>query len=161
MPSQKTLAEFNWREIAALTLLSRAMDKIEETRLVPEKKVLYQFSARGHEMAQIILGSLLDHKHDGVGAYYRSRPILLSLGLDPVDAVAGPLAQSGGYSDGRDIGVVCNLPADGKHPCVLPMCGDVGVTIYPGFRLGTGNRISAHRSQGQILPGRDRRGPRW
>ena len=38
----------DWAEVARLVLTSRAMDELEETRLVPEKKVLYQFSARGH-----------------------------------------------------------------------------------------------------------------
>ncbi len=131
MPAATDITGFDWKKITELTFLSRAMDHVEETRLVPEKKVLYQFSARGHEVAQIILGSLLNHPHDAVGAYYRSRPMLLTLGLDPEDAVAGPLARSGGYSDGRDIGVVCNLPASGKAACVLPMCGDVGSQYTP------------------------------
>ena len=58
---------FDWRRIARLVLVSRAIDELEETRLVPEKKVLYQFSARGHDLAQVMLGSLLNHPHDGVG----------------------------------------------------------------------------------------------
>ena len=131
MPSDTDIPGFDWKKITELTFMSRAMDDIEETRLVPEKKVLYQFSARGHDMAQIILGSLLTNPHDAVGAYYRSRPMLLALGLDPEDAVAGPLARSGGYSDGRDIGVVCNLPSTGHGACVLPMCGDVGSQYTP------------------------------
>ncbi|MFM1847957.1 MAG: hypothetical protein RL417_1431, partial [Pseudomonadota bacterium] len=81
----------DWRRVAYLTLASRALDHIEETKLVPEKKVLYQFSARGHDVAQIILGALLTHPHDGVGAYYRSRPVLLSLGLSLEDAFSSPM----------------------------------------------------------------------
>jgi 2-oxoisovalerate dehydrogenase E1 component len=61
----------DWKRVAYLTLASRRIDDIEENRLVPEKEVLYQFSARGHEMAQIILGQLLTHPHDAAGAYYR------------------------------------------------------------------------------------------
>src|ERR1051325_5201352 len=77
---------FDWRQIAYHVLVSRAIDDAEELTnknkaTVPrEHLVLYQFSARGHDVAQIILGSLIDHKHDAVSAYYRSRPILLSLG---------------------------------------------------------------------------------
>src|SRR5678815_4521714 len=120
----------DWRRVLYLCLASRALDDIEETRLVPEGKVLYQFSARGHEMAQVILGSLVDHPHDAVGAYYRSRPMLLTLGLSLEDAFAAPMGKSGGFSNGRDIGVVCNLPkADG--PMVLPMSGDVGSQYTP------------------------------
>src|SRR5271167_13830 len=84
----------DWRRIAYTTLVSRALDDVEESTnrnkaTVPrEHLVLYQFSARGHEMAQIILGSMLDRPHDGVGAYYRSRPLLLSLGLGIEDAFA-------------------------------------------------------------------------
>jgi 2-oxoisovalerate dehydrogenase E1 component len=36
----------DWWRVAYLVNLSRALDHMEETRLVPEKKVLYQFSAR-------------------------------------------------------------------------------------------------------------------
>lgn len=121
--------EFDWKRVARLVLTSRTMDRIEETELYP-KKVLYQFSARGHDLAQVLLGSLLTHKYDAAGAYYRSRPLLVTLGLDIEDALAGPLAMSGGFSDGRDIGVVCNFPnPDGCS--VLPMSGDVGSQYTP------------------------------
>ncbi len=130
MASQDINPHFDWRRIARLVFASRAMDDVEEHELVPHKKVLYQFSARGHELAQILLGSLLTHPHDGVGAYYRSRPLLLSLGLDFEDALAAPMGKSGGYSDGRDIGVVCNMPSKGGAT-VLPMAGDVGSQYTP------------------------------
>jgi hypothetical protein len=71
--------DFDWRRVAFLTLVSRAMDKLEEERLVPERKVLYQFSARGHDMAQVMLGTRLSHRRDAAGGYYRSRPLLLAL----------------------------------------------------------------------------------
>ncbi len=120
----------DWKRVLYFSLASRALDHIEESRLVPEQKVQYQFSARGHEVAQVILGSLLDHPHDAVSAYYRSRPILLTLGLSLEDAFAGPMGKSGGFSNGRDIGVVCNLPRpDGA--IVLPMSGDVGSQYTP------------------------------
>jgi 2-oxoisovalerate dehydrogenase E1 component len=122
--------EFDWKRVAYVALASRAIDDIEEKRLVPEKRVLYQFSARGHEVSQAIMAGFLRHQGDAVGAYYRSRPILLSLGLSLEDAFASPMAKSGGFSDGRDIGVVCNLPSrDG--PSVLPMSGDVGSQFTP------------------------------
>jgi 2-oxoisovalerate dehydrogenase E1 component len=120
----------DWERVLYLTTVSRFLDDTEENRLVPEKKVLYQFSARGHEVAQIILGQHLTHQHDAVGAYYRSRPLLLSLGLSFADAFASPMGKSGGFSDGRDIGVVCNLP-NHNGPVVLPMSGDVGSQYTP------------------------------
>jgi 2-oxoisovalerate dehydrogenase E1 component len=116
--------------------VSRALDDIEEStnrnraNVPREHVVLYQFSARGHDVPQVILGSLIDHKHDAVSAYYRSRPALLALGLTIDDALGSPLGRAGGFSDGRDIGVVCNLPSrDG--PVVLPMSGDVGSQYTP------------------------------
>lgn len=120
----------DWKRIAYLTLASRAIDDLEETRLLPEKKVLYQFSARGHDVSELIFAAFIDHQYDGVGAYYRSRPILLSLGLSLEDAIAAPMGKSGGFSDGRDIGVVCNLPSRNKQ-VVLPMSGDVGSQFTP------------------------------
>jgi 2-oxoisovalerate dehydrogenase E1 component len=138
----------DWRAIAYNTLVSRALDDAEETTnrnrtSVPrEHLVLYQFSARGHDMAQSILGSMLDHQHDGVGAYYRSRPLLLSVGLTIEDALASPLGRSGGFSDGRDIGVVCNLP-NRNGAVVLPMSGDVGSQYTPA--AGWAQAITYHR----------------
>ena len=55
----KVSANVEWRSVARLVLTSREMDRLEEEELVPAKKVLYQFSARGHDMAQVILGLML------------------------------------------------------------------------------------------------------
>ncbi|MEO8448584.1 MAG: transketolase C-terminal domain-containing protein [Gemmatimonadota bacterium] len=135
-------ASIDWKRVYYHTLVSRSLDEIEETRLVPQKKVAYQFSARGHDVAQAILGSLLTHPHDGIGAYYRSRPLLLTLGLSIADGFAGPMGKSGGFSDGRDIGVVCNLPAR-PGPVVFPMSGDVGSQYTP--TAGWAQAITYHR----------------
>ncbi|QPQ55295.1 pyruvate dehydrogenase [Allosphingosinicella flava] len=121
---------YDWRKIAYLMQVSRALDKLEETRLVPEKKVLYQFSARGHDMAQIMLGSRLDRPKDAVCGYYRSRPLLLSLGVPLEDALGSAMGRQGGYSDGRDIGVVFNYPNPNGAPA-LPMSGGVGAQYTP------------------------------
>src|SRR5476651_1244217 len=65
---------FDWRTIAYHVLVSRAIDDIEETTnrnrsSVPkEHLVLYQFSARGHDVPQAILGSLINRPHDAAGA---------------------------------------------------------------------------------------------
>ncbi|MCW9706158.1 alpha-ketoacid dehydrogenase subunit alpha/beta [Fodinibius salsisoli] len=127
----------DWKQVVRLMVHSRAMDDKEEQELVPEGKVMYQFSARGHELGQILLGHQLTHPHDAASAYYRSRPLMLSLGLSLEDAMAAPMAQSGSYSDGRDIGVVCNKPGiDG--PTVLPMAGDVGSQYTPGIGWAQG-----------------------
>jgi 2-oxoisovalerate dehydrogenase E1 component len=130
------------------TLVSRALDDLEEetnrnrTKVPKEHLVLYQFSARGHDVAQTILGSLLTHPHDAVSAYYRSRPLLLSLGLPIGDALGSPLGRAGGFSDGRDIGVVCNFP-NPSGPIVLPMSGDVGSQFTPA--AGWAQSILYHR----------------
>jgi len=121
----------NWPQIAYLTLLSRAIDELEENELLKNHEVLYQFSARGHDMAQVILASLIKHPGDAAGGYYRSRPFLLALGLDLDDALAGPMMRSGGLSDGRDIGVVFNLPKNHSHATFLPMSGAVGAQYTP------------------------------
>ena len=121
---------FDWARVARVFLLSRALDQLEESKLFPERKILYQFSARGHELGQILLGCLLTNSHDGVGAYYRSRPLLLTLGLSAEDALASGMARAGGITDGRDIGVVFNLPRKDKAT-VLPMAGGVGTQYTP------------------------------
>src|SRR6201995_3871882 len=120
----------DWKRVAYLLHLSRALDDIEESKLLPERKVLYQFSARGHDFAQILLGLNLTDPHDGATVYYRSRPLMLALGLDLEDAAAGPLARTGSFSGGRDIGVVFNMPGRGGAT-VLPSCGGVGAQYTP------------------------------
>ena len=62
--------------------------------------------------------------------YYRSRPLLLALGVPLADALGSGMGLAGGYSDGRDIGVVFNHPnPGGAH--ALPMCGGVGAQYTP------------------------------
>src|SRR5688572_32225521 len=121
--------DVDWREVARLVLTSREMDRLEEEELVPAKKVLYQFSARGHDMAQVLLGLQLKDG-DAACGYYRSRPLLLALGVPLADALGSGMGREGGYSDGRDIGVVFNYPnPGGAH--ALPMCGGVGAQYTP------------------------------
>jgi 2-oxoisovalerate dehydrogenase E1 component len=125
----KVSVDVDWREVARLVLTSREMDRIEEEELVPAKKVLYQFSARGHDMAQVLLGLQL-RDGDGVFGYYRSRPLLLALGVELADALGSGMGLAGGYSNGRDIGVVFNYPnAGGAH--AFPMAGGVGGQYTP------------------------------
>src|SRR5690348_3021359 len=122
--------EPDWRRVTYLLHASRALDDIEESRLLPERQVLYQFSARGHDFAQILLGLQLTDPHDGVTVYYRSRPLMLAVGVDLEEAAAGPLARTGSFSGGRDIGVVFNKPGRGGAT-VLPACGGVGAQYTP------------------------------
>ncbi|MEO7409848.1 MAG: thiamine pyrophosphate-dependent enzyme, partial [Sphingomicrobium sp.] len=127
--SGKVRSQVDWREVARLVLTSREMDRLEEQELVPAKKVLYQFSARGHDLAQILLGMQLKDG-DAACGYYRSRPLLLALGVPLADALSSGMGLAGGYSDGRDIGVVFNYPnPGGAH--ALPMCGGVGAQYTP------------------------------
>jgi 2-oxoisovalerate dehydrogenase E1 component len=123
-------ADPDWRAVVRQIAVSRALDDLEESTLVPERKVLYQFSARGHDVTQVLLGTYLTGARDAVGAYYRSRPLLLTLGLSIDEALASSMMRVGGMSEGRDIGVVFNFPRrDGA--CVLPVCGGVGTQYTP------------------------------
>ncbi len=135
---------FNWHKVAKDILISRALDDLEEFDLVKQKKVLYQFSARGHDMAQIMLGQILNRKKDAVSGYYRSRPLLLSLGLPVEQFLQATMMKQGGFSNGRDIGVVFNQPNhDGA--CVLPMSGGVGAQYTPV--AGWAQAVEYHRKQ--------------
>ena len=127
--SRFTGSKIDWKRVVRLVLTSREMDRIEEQELVPAKKVLYQFSARGHDLAQVLLGMQLKDG-DAACGYYRSRPMLLSLEVNLADALGSGMGLAGGYSDGRDIGVVFNYPnPGGAH--ALPMCGGVGAQYTP------------------------------
>jgi 2-oxoisovalerate dehydrogenase E1 component len=120
----------DWAEVAHLLLTSRALDQLEEDDLLPAGKIRYQFSARGHELAQILLGLGLDHAHDAATVYYRSRPFMLASGLSAVEALCSTMARAGSVNGGRDIGTVFNLPSRGRAT-VLPMTGDVGGQYTP------------------------------
>src|SRR6266404_1511441 len=86
----------DWRAVLRQIAVSRALDDLEDFPLPPGRKVLYQFSARGHELTQVLLAKQLTGSRDGVGAYYRSRPLLLSLGLPLEDALASTMMRAGG-----------------------------------------------------------------
>ncbi|HXR98075.1 MAG TPA: thiamine pyrophosphate-dependent enzyme [Terriglobales bacterium] len=143
--AEMPLPRCDWQRVARVMLVSRELDRIEESELVPAKKVLYQFSARGHELGQVLLGTLLNRPHDAASGYYRSRPLLLTLGLSAADALAGGMAKTGSVSDGRDIGAVYNLPSRSGGPVVLPMAGGVG-TQYT-TTAGWARSIVYHRDQ--------------
>lgn len=121
---------FDWNELTRLALRSRFMDEMEEDELTPQGHVTYQFSARGHELGQLLISQLLDHPHDAVSPYYRSRPLMLGLGLTLKEALASDMARAGGMSDGRDVGVVFHMPRRGRA-MVLPIGGDVGSQYTP------------------------------
>src|SRR5258708_26164983 len=133
----------DWRSVVGHVAVSRALDDLEEFTLLRDRKVLYQFSARGHDLTQVLLSTQLTGSQDGVGAYYRSRPLLLGVGLPVEEALASTMMRAGGMSDGRDIGVVFNMPRK-VGPCVLPVCGGVGTQYTPAvgwaqslrYRLG-------------------------
>ncbi len=129
-PSLTPGAQVDWRAVTRTVQLSRALDALEEQTLVPERKIFYQFSARGHDLAQVLLGQQLTHPKDAICGYYRSRPILLALGVPPEEALGSAMGRAGGYSDGRDIGVVFNYP-NPNGASALPMCGGVGAQFTP------------------------------
>jgi 2-oxoisovalerate dehydrogenase E1 component len=120
-----------WKAVARTVLTSRAIDKIEETEMAPKGLVTYQFSARGHDLAQAILSEHITHQHDGATVYYRSRPFVIGQGLTAEEAFAGSLARTGSMTGGRDIGVVHCLPKR-ERGTVLPASGDVGAQYSPG-----------------------------
>ena len=142
-PAPGPFPQTEWTRVVELVLCSRAMDAIEERELVPGKKIFYQFSARGHDMAQVLLGLHLTHPKDAMCGYYRSRPILLSLGVGLEDALGSAMGRAGGYSDGRDIGVVFNYP-NARGASALPMCGGVGAQYTP--TAGYAQAIEYHKS---------------
>jgi 2-oxoisovalerate dehydrogenase E1 component len=120
----------NWRKAAHDVLLSRALDELEIKQLTPQGKVKYQFSAGGHELAQVLLAQALNHPHDAVMAYYRSRPFVLASGISALEALVAGMARSGSISEGRDVGVIFNIPGLGGLT-LLPTSGDVGAQFTP------------------------------
>lgn len=123
---------FDWHKLTHLAWVSRALDEMEEKELTPQGHVKYQFSSSGHELGQLLMSQLLTRPFDGASAYYRSRPFLLGSGLTPLESLLAGMAKQGGINDGRDVGVVYNMPR--RHGAtILPMAGDVGSQYTPGI----------------------------
>ena len=134
------------------------IDDVEEatnrnrTSVPKEHLVLYQFSARGHDMAQCILGVA-----DRPRARRRQRVLSVAapaaLARPHASRTASPArsAASGGFSDGRDIGVVCNLPKRRRSD----RAADVRrrrLAVHAGGGLGAGDHLPSRRPQA-IAPG--------
>jgi 2-oxoisovalerate dehydrogenase E1 component len=126
-----------WLSLLERALISRAMDDLEVTkeyRPNPDKplegRLKFQFGAKGHEIPQLIAAALLNHPQDGATVYYRSRPLMLGVGLSPWEAFASNMHKLEGVSGGRDIGVVFNHKQPGGVT-VLPASGDVGAQFTP------------------------------
>jgi 2-oxoisovalerate dehydrogenase E1 component len=124
------LTAVDWRSVLRTVQISRALDHVEESRLYPARRMYFQFSARGHDVSQALLAQQLRGARDGAAVYYRSRPLVLGLGLPLQDAIASALLRAGSISAGRDGGVVFNLPRR-DAPCVLPAVGGVGCQYTP------------------------------
>jgi 2-oxoisovalerate dehydrogenase E1 component len=120
----------DWERVARLVLRSRELDELEERELAPSGEVPYQFSAKGHELAQVLLAMALDHRHDAAGVYYRSRPFMLAAGLSLKKALTAGMGRGDSPSEGRDVGVVFSMPPR-NGPTVLPASGDVGAQYTP------------------------------
>lgn len=121
---------YDWREVARLALISRLMDEMEERELTPQGHVTYQFSARGHELGQLLVAQTLTRSFDAASVYYRSRPFMLGSGLTTEEAFASDMARAGGVSEGRDVGVVFNMPRRDRA-LILPMAADVASQYTP------------------------------
>ncbi len=129
-PAKSAPPDLDWNQVARLVLISRTIDEIEEQELTPAGKLTYQFSAKGHELAQVLMGLSLTHTHDGATVYYRSRALMLACGLTIREAFAGDMARTGSLSEGRDVGVVYSMPPR-SGPTILPASGDVGAQYTP------------------------------
>lgn len=138
----------NWSHIAYLMLLSRSMDDLEED----EGFVPYQFSARGHELGQVLLSQQLTYPFDGASVYYRSRPFALGSGLTPQEGFEAGMATANGISNGRDVGVVFNLPKR-TGATILPMAGDVGSQFTPAVGWAQAIRYRVEQLEQQALDG--------
>ncbi len=142
--AKKSNPSIDWATVARLLLTSRTIDEIEETELVPAGKVTYQFSAKGHELSQVLLGLQLTQGHDAATVYYRSRPFMLAAGLTPREAFAADMARTGSPSEGRDVGVVYSMPPR-NGVTVLPSSGDVGAQYTPA--AGWAQAITYYRDE--------------
>ena len=138
-----TAQTFDWWKTARFMLISRALDQLEVERLTPQGKVKYQFSASGHELAQVLLAQAMDHPHDAATVYYRSRPFMLASGMTPLKPCGrnGSSRQPHGRSGCRgDV-----QPADSQRSNHFASVRRCWSAVYPGRRMGTGHSIPVNQ----------------
>ncbi|KAA3662069.1 MAG: pyruvate dehydrogenase [Chloroflexi bacterium] len=143
---------FDWIEVTRLALASRMMDELEENELTPQGLVTYQFSARGHELGQLLISQLLDKPMDAASVYYRSRPFLFGSGLTLTEAFASDMARVGSLSGGRDVGVVFSMERR-KGAVVLPNAADVGSQFTPAAGYAQAIRYHVESLGNQAVDG--------
>lgn len=132
----------DWKKVAKIALLSRELDLLEEEQLAPQGRIKYQFSAKGHELSQVLMAQALNHPRDAASVYYRSRPFMLASGLTPSAALSAGMALKSSPTEGRDTGVVYNMPRT-EGVTVLPASGDVGAQYTPA--AGWAQAIQYHQ----------------
>ena len=130
----------NWGQVARCVLLSRELDLFEEQHLAPQGKVKNQFSAKGHELSQVLLAQALDHRHDAATVYYRSRPLLLASGLSAADCI-GWKHGAHQFTQPR-ARLRCGIqPARGRWDIRAARFRERGHSIYTRFRLGASHLV--------------------
>src|SRR5262249_28081097 len=153
-----TAASVDWAAVARLVLASRRLDELEERELAPAGQIAYQFSAKGHELAQVLLALSLTHPHDAAAVYYRSRPFALAAGLTLAEAPGGrlrpPARPAGGARPGRR--PLSPAPPRAYDPAHVRQCGRA---VHPGRWLGAGRHLPARCSRRNDLARRRRRRP--
>ena len=115
---------------------------------------------KGHEISQLIAAALLSHPHDGATVYYRSRPLMLGVGLSPFEAFASVMHKlDGRVRRARHRRGLQPPAARGRDRAAR--VGRCGRAVYARRRAG--RRRSQYRAIGtraDRVRGRDRPGPR-
>ena len=113
-------------------LLSRQIDQYESKLSENGKRLPHVFSAAGHEVAQAIAASKINHPDDGVFSYYRSKCVWLSVGLALHEYVNSAVQAPGSYGNGRNVSVLPFLSQPNK-PTIAPVFGGVGSQFEPAL----------------------------
>jgi 2-oxoisovalerate dehydrogenase E1 component len=124
-----------------------------------EHLVLYQFSARGHDMAQCILASRIDHAHDAASAYYRVSSPALGARAHHRGRIRQPVRQVGRVQRWARHRRRLQPARRRTGPIVLPMSGDVGSQYTPAAGWAQPSRTTVTCSRIAVAR-RHRRGAR-
>ena len=125
-----------------------------------ERQVLYQFSARGHDFAQILLGLQLTDRTMGSPCYYRSRPVMLALGVELEEAAAGPLRAHRLLQRRSRHRRRVQQAGSGRSHGVARMWRRRGA-VHAGGRLGSGDPLPRRGAAGRCVRAQHRRRAGW
>ncbi len=115
----------DWRSVVQAVQRSRALDHIEESQLYPARQLYFQFSARGHDVSQVLLAQQLTGTRGGIAVAHGGDASTASNGFWSALNIAAPVIIN------QPQVAILGVGRTGKRVVVHEMDGQDAVLIRP------------------------------